>query len=180
MAAPHDDAEVSDPLKSGGAPEPPCRNPGGRPPHQPTEEARRHVQRMAGDGLTHAQIARVVRLGETTLKRHYAEELARGAALATATVGRSLFRMATDWMTPGEDGRPRAPDRAAVAAAIFWMKARAGWSERVKVEHSGDQDSPLAVLLTRPPDELERRQREIDAALAAIEAAARRSAEAGG
>ena len=130
MAAPHDDAEVSDPLKSGGAPEPPCRNPGGRPPHQPTEEARRQVQRMAGDGLTHAQIARVMRLGETTLKRHYPEELARGAALATATVGRSLFRMATDWMTPGEDGRPRAPDRAAVAAAIFWMKARAGWREK--------------------------------------------------
>jgi hypothetical protein len=60
-----------------------------------------------------------------------------------------------------------------VAAAIFWMKARAGWSEKVKLEHSGDAANPLAVLLTRPTDELERRQREIDEALAAIEAGAR-------
>src|SRR5215218_1344245 len=67
------------------------------------------------------------------LKKHYPEELARGGAMATAMVGQSLYRMATDWMKPGEGGRPCAPDKAAVAAAIFWMKARAGWSEKVKL-----------------------------------------------
>jgi hypothetical protein len=83
--------------------------------------------------------------------------------------------MATDWMRPPGEGEERkGPDRAAVAAAIFWMKARAGWSEKVKLEHSGDAGSPVAVLMARPMDELERRQREIDQALAAIEAAAGR------
>ena len=173
MPTPDAAAEVSDPLKSGGEPEP-ARNPGGRPPHEPTEERRRQVEGMAGNGLTQAQIARVMRVGETTLKTHYAEELARGSALATAMVGQSLYRMATDWMQPPGEGEPRkGPDKAAVAAAIFWMKARAGWSEKVKLEHSGDAANPLAVLLTRPLDELERRQREIDEALAAIEAGAR-------
>ena len=142
MAAPDAAAEVSDPLKSESEPAP-ARNPGGRPPHEPTEERRRQVEGMAGNGLTNQQIARVMRIGETTLKRHYAEELARGSALATAMVGQSLYRMATDWMKPGKDGKPRAPDKAAVTAAIFWMKARAGWSEKVKLEHSGDPNNPL-------------------------------------
>ena len=173
MPAQDDAAEVSDPLKSGGEPEP-ARGPGGRPPHEPTEERRRQVEGMAGNGLTNEQIARVMRIGETTLKKHYPEELARGGAMATALVGQSLYRMATDWMQPPGEGEPRkGPDKAAVAAAIFWMKARAGWSEKVKLEHSGDAANPLAVLLTRPTDELERRQREIDEALAAIEAGAR-------
>src|SRR5215213_6560020 len=114
MAAPDAAAEVSDPLKSGGEPEPP-RGPGGRPPHRPTEERRRQVEGMAGNGLTNQQIARVMRIGETTLKRHYPEELARGSALATAMVGQSLFRMATDWMQPPGEGEERkGPDKAAI------------------------------------------------------------------
>jgi hypothetical protein len=39
-------------------------------------------------------------------------------------VAQSLFQMATQ----GKN----------VAAAIFWMKARAGWREKQEVQHSGD------------------------------------------
>jgi len=48
-------------------------------------------------------------------------ELDRGGTEATAKVAQSLFRMATE----GNN----------VAAAIFWMKARAGWSEKQRLEH---------------------------------------------
>jgi hypothetical protein len=50
------------------------------------------------------------------LRRHYRKELDRGAVEATAKVAQSLFQMAT-------------VDKS-VAAAIFWMKARAGWREK--------------------------------------------------
>ncbi|MBD0276116.1 MAG: hypothetical protein ICV73_29850, partial [Acetobacteraceae bacterium] len=103
---------------------PPTRDLGGRPPHEPTEATRRQVEGMAGYGLTQPQIAKVLRIGETTLRKYYGEELERGEAVATSLVGQSLYRAATDWMKPGKDGKARAPDKSAVAAAIFWMKAR--------------------------------------------------------
>ena len=55
-----------------------------------------------------------------TPRRHYRQELDRGAVEATAKVAQSLFQMAT-------------VDKN-VAAAIFWMKARAGWREKHEVQ----------------------------------------------
>ena len=48
---------------------------------------------------------------------------------ATAKVAQSLYRMATE----GNN----------VAAAIFWMKARAGWREKQQVELTGPDGGPL-------------------------------------
>ncbi len=55
------------------------------------------------------------------------------------------------------------------ASLIFWMKVRAGWSERVVQEHTGG-DSPVCLKMSfvdRPPSEtreqwVARRQRELD------------------
>src|SRR5471030_1926649 len=55
-----------------------------------------------------------------TLRKHFREELHRGSIEATAKVAQSLFNMATQ----GNN----------VAAAIFWMKARAGWREKQEIE----------------------------------------------
>jgi hypothetical protein len=49
-------------------------------------------------------------------RQHFRDELDRGSIEATAMVGQSLFRMATEG--------------GAVVAAIFWMRARAGWREK--------------------------------------------------
>ena len=51
-------------------------NRGGRPPHQPTERARRTVETYAAALIPHATIASLVGVSSVnTLKRHYPEEL---------------------------------------------------------------------------------------------------------
>src|SRR3954447_26114494 len=85
-------------------------------PYCATEEQRRMVRAMSGYGVPHEGIATLLEIDPKTLRRHYRHELDRGAVEATAKVAQSLFQMAT-------------VDKS-VAAAIFWMKARAGWREK--------------------------------------------------
>ena len=54
-----------------------------------------------------------------TLRKYFHAELERGSVEATAKVAQSLFQIAT----AGKN----------VAAAIFWMKARADWREKHEV-----------------------------------------------
>ena len=95
----------------------------------PTDEQRRLVKAMAGYGVPHEGIAVLLDVDPKTLRKHFSQELERGSIEATAKVGQSLFRMATE----GNN----------VAAAIFWMKARAGWREKHEL-----------VLSTRPAGQL--------------------------
>jgi len=104
-----------------------------RPRHQPTDKTRAEVQAYAMVGVPHHDLARLVQLSIKTLLKYYRDELDTGKARATAQVGRSLFRMATT----GNN----------VAAAIFWMKAQAGWREKQLIEHTGADGDPL-----NPPD----------------------------
>lgn len=103
--------------------------------HRPTQSSRRRVLGLARLGLPQAQIALLIGISEPTLRKHYEPELARGEAEATEMVAKTLFHRATK----GND----------LSAAIFWMKARAGWSEKrqpdvvkhegnVQHEHSGE------------------------------------------
>jgi hypothetical protein len=64
-----------------------------------------------------ADIATVLGIDLATLRRHHHGELATGQIVANARVAESLFRKAIG------DG-PQS-----VAAAMFWLKARAGWRE---------------------------------------------------
>ena len=96
---------------------------------RPTEEQRRLVRAFAGFGIPQEDIARHVGCEPKMLRRHFRDELDLGAIEATAKVAQSLFQMATT----GKN----------VAAAIFWMKARAGWREKRGV-----------VVSTRPVQEL--------------------------
>lgn len=89
----------------------------GRPAHEPNDKTRDQVQTMAGYGIPHAEIARLVGISEPTMRKHYEHELDTGATKANAMVAQTLFQK-TQGNGPG-----------AVAAAIFWLKARAGWRE---------------------------------------------------
>ena len=89
-------------------------------PYVPTDEQRRLVKAMAGYGVPHEGIAVMLEIDPKTLRRHYRQELDRGSVEATAKVAQSLFQMATV--------------EKSVAAAIFWMKARAGWREKHEVQ----------------------------------------------
>jgi hypothetical protein len=93
-----------------------------RPPYVPTAADRKLVLALVGFGIHEDQIcSRIVNpmtgkpITGKTLRKHFRSEIDTGAVTATAAVANNLFRMAT------------GQGREAVTAAIFWMKARAGW-----------------------------------------------------
>ena len=127
------------------------RRPGaGRPKgsgmHMPSPAQRRTVEAMAGFGIPADDIARVVGISTRTLEDRYPDELATGHVRANVQVARNLFTIAT------------GTGREAVSAAIFWMKARAGWSEF---------SPPPAPKPSAPPPLGKKEQAEIDAETAA-------------
>jgi hypothetical protein len=79
---------------------------------------------MTGAAVPQDDIATLLELDPKTLRKHFRRELDRGSIEATAKVGQSLFRMATEG--------------GSVAAAIFWMEARAGWREKQEVTVSAE------------------------------------------
>ena len=101
-----------------------------------TEEQRRLVRAFAGFGVPQEDIARHIGCEPKTLRRHFREELDRGSLEATAKVAQSLFQMATT----GKN----------VAAAIFWMKARAGWREKSPFEPGSTVGYVLSVPAEAP------------------------------
>lgn len=96
-----------------------------RKPHTPTDKDRKQVAIMAGIGLTHNQIAKIIGVSDETLRKYYAEELEISAAKMNATVAQNLYSIATS-KGPG-----------AVPSAIFWMKTRGGWREVERKEITG-------------------------------------------
>ena len=95
----------------------------------PTEEQRRTVRAMSGFGIPQADIATLLEIDDKTLRKHFRRELDRGSIEATVKVAQTLYQMATS----GQN----------TAAAIFWMKARAGWREKHEL-----------VLSAKPADEM--------------------------
>ena len=95
-----------------------------------TPEQRRTVKTMAGFGVPQEDIAIFLGIDAKTLRKHFRDELDRGVTEANAKVAQSLFQMATQ----GKN----------VAAAIFWMKARAGWREKIEVKPVMDEVSQMS------------------------------------
>lgn len=87
--------------------------------HKPTPETQAIVERASGFGIPQQQIARLMGISINTLRKYYEKELAVGSAKATLNIANALYSSAMS---------------GNVAAQIFWMKARAGWSEKVRVE----------------------------------------------
>lgn len=114
------------------------------PLFEPTEEQRRTVRAMSGYGVPQEGIATLLDIDPKTLRKHFRRELDRGSVEATAQVAQTLFSMATQ-------------DRN-VAAAIFWMKARAGWREKHEVTVSANtsleelSDAELAAIIRSGPE----------------------------
>lgn len=112
----------------------------GRKPFTPTDDQRRMVKAMAGYGVPHDDISRVVRCSPPTLRKWFRDELDTATIEANARVAQTLYQQAT---TPGN-----------IAATIFWLKARAGWREKQQVELTGKDDAPLPqqiVVIRREP-----------------------------
>lgn len=98
--------------------------PEGRPPHVPTEAMRAQIQAMASFGIPHADIAAYVEKDLKTLYKYYRRELDIGMTKGNAAVAGYLFNNAK---------------KGNVVAQIFWLKARANWSDKMEIDHrSGD------------------------------------------
>ena len=103
----------------------------GRPPYSPTAEQRKTVKAMAAYGIPQEAIARTVGCNHETLRKYYPDELDLAETEANAKVAQSLFKLATN---------------GNVAAAIFWAKARMGWSEKQQIELGSIDGKPLVTV----------------------------------
>ena len=99
--------------------------------YEPTDEQRRTVRAMAAFGVPQTAVGKHFELDAKTLRKHFRRELDRGMVEANVKVAQSLFTMATSGSN--------------VAAAIFWMKARAGWREKNDLEITGRDGKPLQM-----------------------------------
>ena len=90
--------------------------------YEPSEKDRRTVEAMAGHGIAQNDIARVLGISVEGLMKWYRDELELGAVKANSAVAQSLFEKAC------------GNANGSVAAAIFWLKCRARWSEATSAE----------------------------------------------
>ena len=105
----------------------------GDPGSDPVVAAR--IEALAGYGLSGAEIAHVLGVGEETLLAHHAGLIESGRIKSNARVAESLFRKAT-----GEG-------YGAVTAAIFWLKTRARWKETSTQELAPATDTVITVQI---------------------------------
>lgn len=88
-----------------------------KPRHIANEETRERVRQLASVGTKQEDIALSIGISKPTLVKYYRDELNVGMIDANAKVAQSLFDQATN------------KDKPNVVAAIFWLKARAGWRD---------------------------------------------------
>lgn len=118
----------------------------GRPKFIPTDEQRMRVKVMVGCGVSQTVICEQTINTTTgspidlkTLRKVFRDELNAGAEFANGLVTQALFKKAT------------GTGPQSVTAAIFWLKARAGWKDKTHIElngNVGDKPTPADADLT--------------------------------
>jgi len=102
-----------------------------RPKLKPTDEQRRLVKQLAAAGTPHEEIACMVKIrSPKTLRKHFREELDRGAAEANANVAGALYKKAMKGDTNAQK---------------FWLQTRAGWG-RSSLQRPSIQPPPFIVV----------------------------------
>jgi len=101
----------------------------GRPPFKIDKAVLTKTKGLAARGLTQQQIADSLGINVDTLHKYkninsdFTEAIKEGQAQGIAEIANSLFNNAKTGNT---------------TAQIFYMKNRAGWSDKTEVSHSGD------------------------------------------
>lgn len=94
---------------------------GQRPPHEATEEMRAKVKDLARV-CTVGQIAILMGLNESTIYRHYNQELQEGHAQAMAAIGTKMVEKALN---------------GHYASMAFTLARRGGWNEKITLRAPG-------------------------------------------
>jgi len=108
--------------RSGGA-RPGC----GRPAFSPTQEQRKLVEQLSAFGIRVDEMPAFITdraskpIGRKTLTKHFKNEIEAGRLKANVKVANALYRNATEPSNSAPHGN--------IAAQIFWLKTRCGWSE---------------------------------------------------
>ena len=112
-----------------------------RPEYQPSDKDRRQVKALSALGTRHEDMAKFMDIAPKTLRKHFRDELDRGAIEANAKVVETLFKMATS----GKN----------TSASIYWTKARCGWREKAPQSELTDLGLPPFTLNLRDVDKPE-------------------------
>lgn len=102
----------------------------GRPPYIPNDEDKDKVRILVIVGTPIKTICQILGIANRVLYRHYKKEIQLAAQEATAQVAANLFRMT----------------KKNPAAAMFWMKCKAGWREK---DDSNAVTAPITINLKR-------------------------------
>ena len=94
------------------------KNPG-IPAHVPTPALRGLVSLACASGRTQLQIASAMKISDSTLRKHYAEELEDGGNRLILNIAATLAAIAQNQNHP-----------KCVTAAIFWLKTKGGFVEK--------------------------------------------------
>lgn len=126
----------------------------GKKPFAPSEDQRKQIEALAAYGIPQEEMCRLLVNPQTgrpidlkTLHKHFRAELDTGMMKANARVAESLFRQAVG--APAQydaQGKLlRGEQTPVVTAAIFWLKARAGWKETDVHEFQGRDGGPIEI-----------------------------------
>ena len=106
----------------------------GNRPYRPTPEQRGTVEALAAYGIAQEDISQHLGITTKTLERHFAIELRLGCPKFVAKAGNVIFQAINDPTVPW-------PDK--LRAAIYVTKARGGWRDADRVEHTGRDGGPI-------------------------------------
>ncbi len=109
----------------------------GRAGFQPSAKDSRLVELSAAYGVPDDQVARALGISPTVLRTTFERELARGDFRANSQVAESLFRQAVS---------------GNATAAIWWSKARMGWTDPAHAVNARgiERDTRVTVILADP------------------------------
>lgn len=127
----------------------------GRPSFKPTETDRRYIRTVAGLGMTHDEMASILRIDRNTLAKHFRTDIDEGRIEAMTQVAGSLFKKATDSKVTG----------ASVRAAEIFLKRDARWLEARRPKDEDDEagDNEMVIKGGLPEIDLKELPAEGDA-----------------
>lgn len=110
-----------------------AKDPGGRPPFQPTDPQRQMVQVLVANGIAHAVIAQNIGCDVKTLKRHFKPQLDNGHGQVEAALGAAIVKA-------GLGGN--------VHAAKYWLATHGGpqWKITERRELGGIEGGPPILI----------------------------------
>lgn len=88
-------------------------------PHAPTAKSRREVVLMLCAGMDPDEVAYVLKVKPAEFAKIYYDEVRYGVGQAAAKVAANLFKIATSFT-----------HNQGANAAMFWLRAKAGWVDR--------------------------------------------------